>query len=292
MLLSIIYCTARVNPRFDLLEKSLQASAKKHPHIKWELIIVDALRDERPDVCAPPGHIWLAPKPTPWQGKHRLTSKDYWAKASANNTGAAYARGAHLVYLDDCMYVHEDFLMYHWAAAAKNYVIAGSMISVIGEPPNATSFKVYADDPRTLWNGVPLEMMWKKRPAKETELYGSNWSAPLSLILAVDGHDEAYDGQRAFEDIDIGVRLNRARPNNMFFVPDCLVWQLMDNHTPAPPDVSGTGNRELLKRLKEDSTRVKPLYDTNLQWLRTRARHNETLPMTVNAVGWRNHKHF
>ena len=92
MNLSIAYITGRADPH---LEWVLQALARQRkPGDVIELIVVDALEHSPEALVKDPSLVALAvqdlrvvaPKPNIWQGRHRVTAQDWWAKSSASNT--------------------------------------------------------------------------------------------------------------------------------------------------------------------------------------------------------------
>jgi hypothetical protein len=174
----------------------------------------------------------VTPKPTPWQGPSRKTSRDYYALCNARNTGIALARGSHAILFDDCSVLDEQWLKWHGDAASKGLGVAGS-------------FKSYTK--ALICDGRVLE--GDLHPSQESRgeyhgtgnaitkayggwMWGLNCSFPLEWMLKINGYDEKYDGQGGSEDTDGGCRLERAGCK-LVYVPQCLICQILETHSPV-----------------------------------------------------------
>lgn len=126
---SVVYVTHRAEPRFDWFADSL---AMNIGDADVEVIVVDGLHSsDRTDRISEAVHGRFAAchvpaKPTPYNGPHRLTQRDYFASASARNTGVVHASRSYVVFADDAA-----VLMPGWGgevrhAARDEYVVAGA----------------------------------------------------------------------------------------------------------------------------------------------------------------------
>ena len=323
MKLSLVTCTLRKEPRFDWMADSLMASAAKHEQVEWELIVVDGQLWYQPDrrdrlqaafgearrlhPTRLPNVRHVEPKPTVWQGPHRLTSKDWFALCNARNTGLCYATGQQVVFFDDCTVLDEDFLRWHWRAGEKGVGHAGSFRSytrasvrdakvVDGEFHPGGIKDIRGEDFRTAYGG------W---------LWGLNMGFPLEAALAVNGYDEKYDGQAGSEDCDFGVRLDRIRCK-LYYNPKCLIYQILETHEPLDGHSSWTpvpelerprpkelvlkrdgiphfANEKLIEILADDTVRYAPLGNPfNLREMRDAVQRGEDFPIpTEPSLDWR-----
>ncbi len=115
MQLTIAFITGRPEPHLEWLLESLapQVVASDEIHV----LVIDALARSTEDLGVLPhyGH-WVPnvhvslPKPTPWQGAHRITTCDWWAKSSAMNTALVLCETDYIAFVDDCCRVGPKWL--------------------------------------------------------------------------------------------------------------------------------------------------------------------------------------
>lgn len=235
-MITAILCTGREEPQFGWMADSLSRCLTYYQG-PFELIVVDMLlwRDsiklERRSSLADAvkgrfSYRHVTPKPTPWQGPYRKTSRDYYALCNARNTGIALARGSHVVLFDDCTVLDEQWLKWHGDAANKGLGVAGS-------------FKSYLT--ATIVDGCVVS--GELHPSQEHRgpiiskayggwMWGLNTSFPLEWALKVNGYDEKYDGQGGSEDCCLGVRLERAGCT-LVYIPECIINQILETHSPV-----------------------------------------------------------
>src|SRR5438309_7276872 len=95
---TIAYMTARRDCRVEWFRDSLARQILPTDDI--QVVIVDFFHTERRWSILE-GWLHVPPKPTVWQGPHRLTNKDFFAPSNARNTALCYATGSHIAYVDD-----------------------------------------------------------------------------------------------------------------------------------------------------------------------------------------------
>lgn len=244
-MLSLITCTIREEPRFDWLADSLaHALAKLRSHDLYgdrevELIVVDgrlwyngdrgeqltaALENLCPDLD---GVTHVPPKPSAWQGPTRKTSFDHFDLNNARNTGLAHANYDHVVFFDDNCVLGENFLVEHAKAAARGIALCGTF---------QTYTRATVEDGRALDGELhPQQDTRGTEMCRATGgwLYGLNMSFPLTYAVICNGFDEKYSGQGGCDDVDLGVRLERAGCK-FVFNPWCSVFQILESHTDLP----------------------------------------------------------
>jgi hypothetical protein len=234
-MLTAFYCTARKEPRFDWLADSYVRNLNANPNVACELIVVDKLlwgfdadtairREQLADaVNGRFSYRHVPPKPNAWQGPYRKTKRDFYALTSARNTAVALARGQHVIEIDDCTVLGDQWLYWHAKGADRRIVVCGGFVS---------------------WNKAVVEngkvISGEQHPNQDTRgeqmrkgfggwMYGLNFSAPVDALLKVNGFDQLYDGQGGSEDVDCGVRLERAGCY-MAFIPGCEIHQILESH--------------------------------------------------------------
>ena len=240
--LTIAYITFRKNPRFEWFVWTLKREMRSMPdvdHSGLEIIVVDGRRQAgSPRLEGDFDHtvariVSTPPKPTPWQGEYRQTSKDYFAAANTRNTALALAKNPHVVFVDDLSALLPGWLKAHYYAAETRRVLAGSTcknIDVAVTPEGDVAYGVLhtpGQDARlkltsTEWNRCSGQ--W---------LYGGTFSVPLELALDVNGVDEINDSIGG-EDYDFGLRLERAG-GEVWFCKTCgTIEDEMAHHAEAP----------------------------------------------------------
>lgn len=237
-MISIILCTARRQPRFqemaDSIALNIEFLRKANIQEEVEWVVVDKVlwdNDRKEELKSIVNgrfkFVHVPPKPTVWQGPHRLTKKDYWAKSNALNTGIIYANGESLCFTDDCQLLSENWLFTHFSAhklglascSAYKYVYAGTSKVVDGR---LVEGKIQQPgDHRLTSMEVP-------GPVPGGWCYGGNWGAPLQALLKINGVDELLDGAGGLEDCLTGVRISRVIP--LWFFPDAPVYQITETH--------------------------------------------------------------
>ncbi len=220
LVLTVAYVTCRIKPRFDWFCNSLAREIRMTPGLRPEnvqILVVDSrlwYDDQRQkefvDIAA--GKIAFEhrpPRPSPWQGPQRQTSKDYFCAVNARNSALAYTRANHVAFADDVGVLLPGWLRAHLGAVDSSYALVGTTCKVhnlnVNEEGEVTSYKMAPDgqDSRISQITQPLQKctgLW---------LYGGTFSVPMKYALAVNGKDECYMGING-ADYDFGLRLERA----------------------------------------------------------------------------------
>lgn len=243
MKLTFVTCTARREPRFDWAADSLARSLASY-HIDHEWIVVDDILWHDPGRVNQLGAAVFAanctyevklnvkhitPKPSPWRGPYRITSKDYFALNNARNTAICHATGDHVVFFDDCTVLDIDFVLWHARVAARGVALAGSYTTyhhAIVDRGQVLQGELHdAQDHRGDTERIAPGGGW---------LYGLNMSMPLASLLITNGYDERFDGQPGGDDCYQGILIERAR-FTVLYLPQCKIYQILETHE----DISG-----------------------------------------------------
>lgn len=230
-MLTVVYCTSRPDPKFEWFADGFARQAKD---IKTELIIVDGYNgaEDRIEKYAKGrfDYTHIKPKPCVWSGEYRLTKRDYYSLSSARNTALAMARHDHVVFCDDCSVLGEDWLARHQYAAMSKIAMGGPSLKYSGLQVRDGFLISYKD--RALKDSDVRLSIYTKEGIGEVYpewLYGCNFSVPLEQAIAVNGFDEAFDGQRNGEDCDFSVRLYNAG-FKIYFDPFCRIYESEEAH--------------------------------------------------------------
>ncbi|MDG6925597.1 MAG: glycosyltransferase [Nitrososphaerota archaeon] len=235
MKVSVVLCTARDDhclvdlPDVHLFTPTV-VSLQKQTFRDFELIVVDALQSQREgffrNVGFPVKHI--PPKASPF------ASNGMWAVCNAMNTALLHAEGELIVKVDDASQFAPGYLQRIW----NWYSIGLFPLSLVRYRRGGATVR-FDDSARSYYlsqmgNAAEAEygnLAKEKLDTLET-LYGKgnaiddsrlpymkesfavapwNWvygyvAAPLELFLDLNGYDEAFDGKKSLEDVDLGLR--------------------------------------------------------------------------------------
>jgi len=125
--LSVAYMTARRDCKVEWFRDSLCRQILPSDDI--QIIVVDFFHAER-KWSKLEGWLHVPPKPTVWQGPHRLTRNDYFAPSSARNTALCYAKHDHIAYVDDLSVLGPQWLSSVREAITGNYIACGAFQKV------------------------------------------------------------------------------------------------------------------------------------------------------------------
>jgi hypothetical protein len=246
MRLTIAYLTFRMHPRFEWFARSLAREFRSMPDVDpkdVQIVVIDG-RLWHEDMHRRLGMLDAAenrvhfehhpPKPSPWQGPNRQTSKDYFCAASVRNTAFAYAQAPHVAFVDDLSVFLPGWLKAHMHAAGHGYVLAGTTcknrniaVNAAGEITAFETFQPGQDSRLAMIRGGLT-------PISGSSLFGGTFSVPLGLALACNGQDEINDTIGG-EDYDFGIRLQRA--GGSIYLSDCGTFEDEDGHHAEAPMV-------------------------------------------------------
>lgn len=213
-MLSICYITSRKEPHFEWFVNSLRREmlgcGENAPEIEIVVIDFHHSKDRVPFGMGSIGPVkWASPKPTPWQGTHRLTDHDAFAASNARNTGLCLASGDYIVFVDDVSVLVNGWLYSVIESIRENRIVCGAYRKVkelsVDDKGNITRWIGFDGGQDTRWKDARHEPI--QCPAQW--LYGCSFGIPVETLLSVNGFDEALDGL-SFEDVCLGLRLEKA----------------------------------------------------------------------------------
>ena len=141
------------------------------------------------------------PKPNVWQGEHRKTPVDWWAKSNAINTALCLCKTEWICFLDDRCVLQPGFMDAIRSAMTGNYIMAGAYEkrhSVTVENGVIRNAGIITGTDSRVGKGagaVPCSGHW---------LFGCVTAAPLDWWLQINGAPEKCDSL-GFEDVIIGM---------------------------------------------------------------------------------------
>lgn len=188
--LTVAYLTSRREPMVEWFFDSLGKEMRDTDDLVGVLVVAvhtEAVRRQTSLRC-------VTPKPTVWQGPHRLTKVDYFAAANARNTALCLAPDGWIAMVDDL-----SVLMPGWLAAVRrammgNYLVYGSYKKV--------KRLVVEDGVAVSWEETPggIDSRWPRGSSDDAipiagagGTYGCSFAAPVEALLSINGFDERCD---------------------------------------------------------------------------------------------------
>jgi hypothetical protein len=183
---TVVYITGRKDPRLDWTVADLDQQIQ--PKDEIHLIVVDTLGrslgqlgvNERSTKLK--SAIVTPPKPNIWQGRHRVTSADWWAKSSASNTALVLCKTDFVAFLDDRCRLGPRWLeTVRRAERERDAVVVGTYdkIELAGKVTVDHRRERHPDGKRNCGGG------W---------LYGCTFALPRAWCLEANGFEEGCDG--------------------------------------------------------------------------------------------------
>lgn len=222
MRLTIAYLTNRKEPRFEWFWKSL---INQNDGIVSNVVVVsfhDISNQIKDAIGAsanipikhgenPLGFIRVVqPKPSVWQGKHRLTREDYFSACNTRNTALCYADDGYIAYVDDLSVLMPGWLKCVKEAMDGNYIALGTYEKVknlVVKDGIATSYESYhggMDSRRSLVKGLGA------CSCTGDWMYGCSIAMPVEAALTVNGWPEDLADGMGSEDYLMGIVLGNA----------------------------------------------------------------------------------
>ncbi len=243
-MLTIAYMTCRRNPRFEWFVDSL---ARQYDGNPIKLVVIDFYRDERDlaeyanKVLGPLGisstsHL---PKPTVWQGKHRLTKANYFAASNARNTAICLADDGYLVFADDLSVLAPTWLQRVRAAEKGGYVVCGSYEKALQLTVEDGVIIHSKNHPPGHDARFPHQKAFGRCPSNW--FYGCSCGAPVEAFLRINGYPEIADGM-GYEDAVTGDALANAG-FDLFYDPMMMTIESEEAHHEEAPFIRSDPGR-------------------------------------------------
>lgn len=291
--MTIAYMTNRCNPRFQWFADGLKRQGADQ---SIEVLVVDFYADDR-DLGLVGRERGLncrsiTPKPTVWQGKHRLTKENYFAAANARNTAICAAKSDYIVFADDLSVPGDRWLeRARWHQRVGN-VVAGSYQKVMkmvvedGKLASFGEFEAGKDHRRA-------HQKYSMAPCYGSWFFGCSCGGPIEAFLEINGYPEIADGM-GYEDSVTGDAL-RANGRAIFFDKELLTYESEEGHHEdkpfirADPGVSPNDKSHALLNLCRGVKRFDNFFGPEgIRGLRAKVQSGEPFPI----VGIPEHEWF
>ena len=215
-MLSFIYITCRKDPKIEWFIDSLynQVMDEGFDLSKIQIVIVDyelQYDESRRElfnqiIRGRFEYVHVEPKPSLIQGKHKVTSVNYFAASIPRNTGICYAKYNYLLFIDDLGVLYPNSFKYMLEYAYKNMVVGFSYKKVYDlSVDNGMITKCREHD-----GGIDSRIKYFDKDLNKisgTSLFGYS-ASPLESILKVNGYDEIHSTLGG-EDYNYGIRLEK-----------------------------------------------------------------------------------
>lgn len=224
--LTVAYITAREKPCISWFVDSLAKQVKRSDPI--EVIIVD-LHAEKRNWKLGNNVRHVEPKPTVWQGKHRVTKENWWSASNSRNTAICLCRTEWIAFLDDRSVLLPGWLEAVKRAQAGNYAVCGAYEKRTGITVEKGVIRhagiITGQDCRE--QHMITEKVKNPMPAHASWWFGCSNAVPLEWALDINGYDEICDGA-GFEDVFFGFML----ANNGYPMKYDRLMKIIEDRTP------------------------------------------------------------
>lgn len=217
MHLTIVYVTTRKENQFHWFADSLVSQLKEGDDISVVVVDSNLKNVNRSDVFWNVEKIPLVttpPKPSVWQGEHRLTKENWFAASNARNTGLCFAPDGWIAYVDDLSVLGPHWLQSVREAMAGNYIVLGTYEKhnkMIVENGKLISSEPYSMDSRI--HNISGEIS----SCGGDVLYGCSLAGPVQAFLDVNGWPEALCDGLGSEDYCMGIAIGNTHKYSFRF---------------------------------------------------------------------------
>lgn len=193
----------------------------------------------------------VAPKPTPYQGKYKITKNNYFAASNARNTAFLHCDTSYIVCIDDLTVIKEGWLEVILWAKKNNFIVYGSYAKVKNLTCDELGNYTYNPDINldSRFNNSVIDNNFATKVAGSW-LFGCSFGVPMEYVYKTDGFDESCDTIGA-EDYDFGIRLGRLT-ENIYYSRQMFTYEDDDLHF-SPGNIKFSR----IKTLLTDKTKMK-----------------------------------
>jgi len=209
-MITFVYVTCRLDPKLEWFVDSL-CNQKDDTPIQLVIVDYELQYDETRKelfsniIRGRIDFVHVPSKPSPVQGKYKLTSKNYFAAGSARNTGICYTKYDYLVFVDDTSIMSEGNFSELIKCAKQKMIVAFAYKKIwetVVENGKLISYRSEQSGIDSRWNqGVPF------RQIGGSQMFGYS-ASPLSVFLKVNGYDEICNTMGG-EDYHYGMRVEK-----------------------------------------------------------------------------------
>lgn len=150
------------------------------------------------------------PKPTVWQGMHRLTKDHWWAASNARNTAICLAPDGWIVFVDDLSVLKPGYMArVHEAMDRPDTITCGAYRKVRNLVVEDGKIMGFEDHPGGHDNRYAAGKDNEAIPCGGNWMYGCSLVAPVEAFLSIGGFPEAWCDGMSYEDCIAGIMLEK-----------------------------------------------------------------------------------
>jgi len=229
--------TNRREPHFDWF---LQSLARQCIPSEQPVIIVDFYADEpgrKESVMAinpgfPITHV--TPKPSLWQGKHKITQSECFDAGNARNTALCLARQMYIAWVDDLSVLQPTWYSSVHAATSRNAITLGTYRKVAKLDVKDGLIVSFQDFPRGHDPRVPHFKTNRPTQCDQRMLFGCSLLAPVETMLDLGGWPETLCAGTGYEDCVMAIVIRKHKIAT-FFDPMMQTIESEEGHKIDPP---------------------------------------------------------
>lgn len=175
----------------------------------------------------------VPPKPTVWQGAHRLAKINYFAASNTRNTALCLAPDGYIVYADDLSVLLPGWMKEVRNAIANNWIAQGSYSKVLKLDVHDGKVVNYVYHPHGRDSRLDHVKNDDPHISGGSWNYGCSLAIPTQALLNVNGFDEDCDSM-GFEDVICGLMLQRTG-NTIMYCPRMRTLESEELHFVEQP---------------------------------------------------------
>lgn len=237
--LTISYFTSRKNPLIEMFFDSLDRELAGD-YTDKRIIVVDFWAEEegRKEYIASKANdeqrkvlVHVPPKPSVFQGAHRLTKDHWWDASGVRNTALCLAPDGFLCFVDDLSVMLPGYGVQIRSAMQKSDTITcgayRKVKKLVVEKGNIISFE---DHPGGIDNRYGYGSDTGPIPCGGNWLYGCSVIGHTDAFLSTGGLPEALTGALGFEDCLFGLMLEK-RGYKIVYDRQMMTYESEEHHT-------------------------------------------------------------
>lgn len=210
-MITIAYTTARKEPMINWFFDSLhQEVGGDYSNIKIVIIDFYAEQPGRKESFLAMSHcpiVHITPKPTVWQGPHRTTKIDYWAKCNTLNTALCHVPDGWVTFVDDLCVIAPGWMSH--LDEATTYPIR----ITLGSFKKLKKMKVFGGVIESYEEYPPgVDSRWKHGEPGKSVVASGSWmyghvTGHIDAFLSANGYPELLCDSLSAEDYLMGMRM-------------------------------------------------------------------------------------